>query len=357
MLVAAVMLAHAALLTGLPAGLGGQDARPAASLSVRQIVREAPPAMPAPQTEAVPPAAPSPRPPRPARRGPPAPPAAAPADAAPVPAGAAEPVPVAAVEPVAASADEPPVAPVEVAALPEAAASAPPAEAPPAAAALPGAPGEAPPTYATRMPPAAVLHYELRRGLLTGQGVLRWAPDGPNYDLQIDGTAFGLPVLSWISRGGFDAAGLAPQRFVDRRRGRDLRAANFQRERGVIGFSSVTAEIPLLPGAQDRLSWMVQLAAIVDADPARWQPGTQVEMAVTGSRGDSDVWTFTVSGREAVELAGGRPIEALALAREPRKPHDTSVQVWLDPARHHLPVRLRLSNGRDGDALLFVLVP
>ena len=231
-----------------------------------------------------------------------------------------------------------------------AAAAAPRAAAPPAAA-------SAPPTYRTRIPPSAVLRYDLRRGALGGEGELRWHDDDGRYELQLQGSVLGLSLLSQSSRGGFDAAGLAPERFLDRRRGREQRAANFQRERGLITYSGDAAQHPLLAGAQDRLSWMVQLAAIVDADPARWQPGTQVEMAVTGSRGDSDVWTFTVSGREAVELAGGRPIEALALAREPRKPHDTSVQVWLDPARHHLPVRLRLSNGRDGDALLFVLVP
>jgi hypothetical protein len=231
-----------------------------------------------------------------------------------------------------------------------AAAAAPRAAAPPAAA-------SAPPTYRTRIPPSAVLRYDLRRGALGGEGELRWQHDDGRYELQLQGSVLGLSLLSQSSRGGFDAAGLAPERFLDRRRGREQRAANFQRERGLITYSGDAAQHPLLAGAQDRLSWMVQLAAIVDADPARWQPGTQVEMAVTGSRGDSDVWTFTVSGREAVELAGGRPIEALALAREPRKPHDTSVQVWLDPARHHLPVRLRLSNGRDGDALLFVLVP
>jgi hypothetical protein len=226
-----------------------------------------------------------------------------------------------------------------------------------AAAAAPPAAASAPPTYRTRIPPSAVLRYDLRRGALGGEGELRWQHDDGRYELQLQGSVLGLSLLSQSSRGGFDAAGLAPERFLDRRRGREQRAANFQRERGLITYSGDAAQHPLLAGAQDRLSWMVQLAAIVDADPARWQPGTQVEMAVTGSRGDSDVWTFTVSGREAVELAGGRPIEALALAREPRKPHDTSVQVWLDPARHHLPVRLRLSNGRDGDALLFVLVP
>jgi hypothetical protein len=28
--------------------------------------------------------------------------------------------------------------------------------------------------------------------------------------------------------------------------------------------------------------------------------------------------------------------------REPRRPYDTQAQVWLDPARHHLPVQALL---------------
>lgn len=215
----------------------------------------------------------------------------------------------------------------------------------------------APPTYRTRIPPSAVLRYDLRRGALGGEGELRWQRDGDRYEMQLQGTVFGLTLLWQTSRGGFDAAGIAPERFLDRRRGREQRAASFQRERGLITYSGDEAQHPLVPGAQDRLSWMAQLAAIVEADPPRWRPGAQVEMAVSGSRGDSDVWTFTVTGLETIALVGGRTLEALALKREPRKPFDTAVEVWLDPGRHHLPVRMRLSNGRDGEALQFVLIP
>jgi hypothetical protein len=34
--------------------------------------------------------------------------------------------------------------------------------------------------------------------------------------------------------------------------------------------------------------------------------------------------------------------DALHLRREPRRLYDTTVDVWLDPARQHLPVRARL---------------
>ena len=355
-LVAGVLVAHALLLAGLPAGVGPGDEGGSRVLSARQIALPppAPTASPAQSPVAAAPAAApaAPTRPRAAAPAPPAPPTAA-ALEAPAPA-AADPAPPPAE---AASSPAPDAAPA-VAAAPEAA-SAPPsptaAEAP--APAAPAAGGDAPPLYATRLPPAAQLSYELRRGLLTGQGELVWRPGADGYELQIEGIAFGLPLLGWASSGGFDAAGLAPQRFVDRRRGRDVRAANFQRDKGLITWSSVTGEAALAGGAQDRLSWMVQLAGIVTADTARQVPGARVVMQVAGARGDVDLWTFTVLRREAVDVVGSRVSDTLLMRREPRKPFDTLVEVWLDPARHHLPARLKLSTAGGGDSLEFLLKP
>jgi hypothetical protein len=40
------------------------------------------------------------------------------------------------------------------------------------------------------------------------------------------------------------------------------------------------------------------------------------------------------------------------LRREPLKPFDTRGELWLDPQRHHLPVRLTLSTiGRAGEVV------
>ena len=66
-----------------------------------------------------------------------------------------------------------------------------------------------------------------------------------------------------------DADGVAPLRHADRRRARELRAANFQREAAahhLLRARRSNTRWP--PGAQDRLSWMIQLPAIVAADPA-----------------------------------------------------------------------------------------
>jgi hypothetical protein len=111
----------------------------------------------------------------------------------------------------------------------------------------------------------------------------------------------------------------------------------------------------LVPGAQDRLSFMLQLSAIVDAAPEKRVAGAQIALFVTGARGDADVWTFTVESVDAVDVPAGRVPGALHLRREPRKPYDTRAELWLDPARSHLPVRVRLSSAERDETTDFLL--
>ena len=166
----------------------------------------------------------------------------------------------------------------------------------------------------------------------------------------------GLSVLTQDSRGKLDAHGLAPERFTDQRARRPMVAANFESDAGRIRFSGPSHEVPWQPGVQDRLSWMVQLAAIAQARPDAVRRDARVSMWVSGARGDADVWTFVSMGPESLELDAG-PVPAIRLLREPRQRHDTRVEVWLDPARQYLPARLKLTSGRDDDALDFVRRP
>lgn len=195
------------------------------------------------------------------------------------------------------------------------------------------------PVYRTQLPPTTVLQFESRRGVARGTAELAWQRGDDGYRLSLQGQALGAPFISWASVGAVDAAGLAPLRYTESRRGRELRAANFQRDLGQVSFSGPAMQHPLVAGMQDRLSWLIQLPAILQADPALAQPGEQVHLAVVGTRGDAEVWTFTVQGRAPLDLPGGSVAEAVHLLREPRRPYDTQVQVWLDPARQHLPVQ------------------
>ncbi len=215
--------------------------------------------------------------------------------------------------------------------------------------------GQPPPVYATRPPPSVQMAFDLRRGALHGDAEFGWQHNGQRYELTMTGTAFSLTLLNWRSSGAFDGAGLAPERFLDSRRGRDQRAANFQRAAGKITFSGPPVEYPLLPGSQDRLSWLVQLAAIVNADPAAFPVGSRISFFVAGSRGEGDVWHFNVRGREDINLPAGAVRGALYLQREPRRAYDTGGEVWLDPARHHLPVRVRLTVAQTDERTEFLL--
>jgi hypothetical protein len=207
--------------------------------------------------------------------------------------------------------------------------------------------GEAIPHYRTRLPPPTTLRYELRHGALHGTGELAWQPQGDHYELRLDGRVGALKALTQISTGGFDAAGVAPERYTDQRLRRAATAANFQRSAGKITFSGPSTEYPLRAGAQDRLSWMVQLGAILAAEPHRAESGAEIAMFVVGARGEAGVWLFRCVGREAVQTGIGA-IDAIKFVREPRDLYDTTVQVWLDPLQHGLPVRATQRSGPDG---------
>lgn len=226
--------------------------------------------------------------------------------------------------------------------------------------------GAALPTYATEFAPSFSQLYELRRGAQRGHAELHWHREATNYQLRLTASLqngpgdSGAPLLQWSSRGGFDAAGLAPARFTERRARRGMQAANFERRtdtaQATIRYSGPSIEHELPAGAQDRLSWMLQIAAIVQAHGGALARGDAITMFVSGARGDADIWRFDVAGPQEVEIAGASLV-TLKLVREPRKLYDTRVEVWLDPANAHLPVRVRLATSRYLDALELVAQP
>lgn len=215
-------------------------------------------------------------------------------------------------------------------------------------------PGEAVPTYRTRLPPRATLAFALQRGADAGTARLEWRPDADGYALTLEGTGAAGPLLAFASRGGFDAAGLAPSRYTDRRGRRSTVAVNFERDNGRVGFSASRGTSALRAGEQDRISWLVQLGATLAAEPGLREPGAMVALPVAGLRGDSGAWRFRVVGIEDVSTGSG-PVSALRLQRASPGGYDPSVEAWLDPARHYLPIRVVMGNGVRGQALELLL--
>jgi Protein of unknown function (DUF3108) len=238
--------------------------------------------------------------------------------------------------------------PVPAAATPTAADTSPAAPEALASAAAPPL-SDPPPVYRTKPPPSVTLRYKLSKGLLSATGELRWKLNAGAYEAVLEGSVLGMDVLDWRSTGRIDAAGLAPTRFTDQRRGRTVRAANFQRDKAIITYSGPSDQYPLYPGSQDRLSWMLQLAAIANARSAAWTVGERITLFVTGARGDASMWDFTVQGREKLSLPTGTA-EVWHLARVADGPRDNRVDVWIAPSLQNMPVRARMGSA-DGEAL------
>ena len=214
-------------------------------------------------------------------------------------------------------------------------------------------PAEPPPIYPTRVPAPVLLRYALRYNGQAGEATLAWRHDGQAYSLQLDGRGAQRPLVEQASRGGFDAAGLAPERFTDRRRGARWQAANFRRDIGRIAFSGPGIDYPAWPGAQDRLSWLAQMvairaAAVAAAPGAAAGPEADISLFVVDARGAGSLWRFVHQGE--VLLASPLGPQAVQLwRREPPRPEGLRVEAWLDASRQHWPLQLRFTALRSGD--------
>ncbi len=186
-------------------------------------------------------------------------------------------------------------------------------------------------------------------------GELIWLQDGSQYNARLSMTMLFKTLRQWTSTGTVGADGIEPERYSDTRR-REV-ASHFVRERGQIVFSNNAPSVPLLAGAQDRLSVMMQLGALLAGDPARYPPGSQIALQTVTAR-DADVWVFTVGEEEKITLPAGE-IRAIRLTRPPRREFDLKVELWLSPGHNYLPARLVLTepNGDFADFQMRELLP
>ena len=317
-LTVAVVLAHLALLQGKPTALGLSPPPSGPSVSTRAVELVPPPGIP----------------PRPAARHHKTP-------AMPAPVQTAAP----ALWPTAGQGEtpqRPPAVEVPESAAPPELASAP-DEAP--APALPLPRERAPLASSYTLPGSVRLKYQVSANKFpfSLNAELLWQQSGDSYEARLEFGAFGQARVQ-TSRGQVTSQGLAPLRFSDKYRSEV--AAHFEREKGKVTFSANTPDVPLLGGAQDRLSILVQLAAMIAGDPARFPAATTITLQAVGPR-DADTWLFTVGSEETLSLPGGE-LATLRLVRNPRKEFDQKVELWLAPALGYMPARLRITE-QNGD--------
>ena len=213
------------------------------------------------------------------------------------------------------------------------------------------------PVYATRPPPSATLRYALVQtgaaASAAGTAELEWRRDAGTFSLRLATEVGDRPPHEWQTTGAFGTAGVAPQRLVERERGRDKRIVTFDHDRGVVHFSSAPGAPAVAPGVQDRWSWIAQLAAIAEAGARRGERPVRWDLQVAGLRGELERWTFRVlpPGDPPPELRQGNELSATAdrapallhVLRATNQPYDLRIEAWLSPSLHHLPAGLRMS--------------
>lgn len=218
---------------------------------------------------------------------------------------------------------------------------------------LPSADDEAHALQPLVQPPPWQLGYAATKGGASGRALLDWQPlDEQQYRLTWRIELAGRETLAWRSLGHVGPAGLLPDRMVEQRQGRDLAAVNFQRDKGLVSFSGPSTTLPLPAGSQDRASWLLQLPMLAAAVQAHWTAGhSSVSLPVFTTRGEDQLWRFTVAAEEPLPGPGGQLLRTWRLVREPVGPYDSRVEVWL--ARDHglVPLQLRFTTPPAGEPL------
>lgn len=193
------------------------------------------------------------------------------------------------------------------------------------------------------LPPSADLRYDVSadsKGMpYSARGHLKWELDGQRYKASMEISVLFLGSLLQTSEGQVNGKGLVPERFTDRKRSE--RAAHFDHATQRIRYSNNAPDAPLLPGVQDRLTINLQLAALFNAQPSAFREGQTLRLPVSGVDA-SEIWLFQVGPQARLTVPAGE-FDARKLTRSPRRPYDRMVEVWLAPALHHLPARIRVT--------------
>lgn len=186
-------------------------------------------------------------------------------------------------------------------------------------------------------------------------GELTWLQDGSRYDARLTLKVLFSTIRSQHSTGRIGPSGIEPDRYSESRKSEV--ASHFVRDQGQVVFSNNAPSVPLLAGAQDRLSVMMQLGGLLAGDPGRYPAGTQISVQTVGPR-DAGVWVFVVGDEEQLSLPAGE-YRARKLTRSPRQQFDSKLELWLAPDYGYLPVRIKQTepNGNFADAQLRKSLP
>jgi hypothetical protein len=201
--------------------------------------------------------------------------------------------------------------------------------------------------YKVDVPPPAKILMDVARvdadgTRWNGEAQLAWTFRDDSYRIEFEAgirvvfTRVNLAVLT--SEGALAATGFAPVKMTEKRRGRALTATHFDWQHDKITFSSSQKTVPLTPGAQDKASVPLQLAAIARGDPAQLAGDIDIQV---GEDRDAVVFRFVVVGQEEIDTKLGK-LQTVHLSRPPKEgSYRSRLDVWLAPGRGWYPVQIR----------------
>ncbi len=235
-------------------------------------------------------------------------------------------------------------------ALPPLAAQAPTSAPAPASASTTAAAAASAPPVAFAWPPSTRLSYKLLgnyRGPVEGTAQVDWLRQGSRYQVHLF-TAIG-PVLSRriSSEGELTAQGLAPRRFDGEQKVLFRAARRWQLRFGPEQvLLSDGKDVPTQPGVQDEASQFVQLTWLFTTQPDKLRVGGAVDMPLAISR-KLERWTYDVVGEELLRFPFGDVATFHLKPRRAATGGDLSAEIWIAPTLQYLPVRIRITDGKD----------
>jgi hypothetical protein len=193
-----------------------------------------------------------------------------------------------------------------------------------------------------RVPSSVKLNYQIAgmyRGMSwsSGVGVFDWSHQGDVYSLEFTFPHRSGRAKTQTSRGHLSLEeGLLPVRFGDRLQSE--RAVHFQRMDGVnlIRFSANVPSVELQPHAQDQLSILVQLAAIVSGRLVSGTPMNGLVSFQVATTHDASMWTFNVQS-----IADDPNL--VYVDKMPVHHYDGRWELWLAAELNYLPTKWRVS--------------
>lgn len=177
-----------------------------------------------------------------------------------------------------------------------------------------------------------------------GSGEIQWSHDDKNYTLRLE---VGVDILftrirlySVDSVGSIAETGVQPKMMTESRRGRSATATHFNYDANTISFSASTAVVPMVAGAQDRATVLMQLASIGNADPDQFRNGKEITIQVAEDK-EASPFQFVVLNRETIDTRLGH-LDTWHIVRPPRAGfYSSRLDIWVAPELNWLPVQLR----------------